>query len=249
MAELSLASFNIHYGVRPGPEPHTGFDVTAALATLDADVLVIQEVWRPDGGPSAVDDAARELGFAIHHLELGRATVRGRWPHVTTGSDSDGTIGVAIVTNLPTRIVERIVVGPTVGDPIRDRAVVRAALDVEGVTVQLVGVHLSSRLPHAPPIQLRRLARVVPPPGVPTIVAGDCNFWGPGVRTFFRGWRRAVRGRTWPAAHPHSQIDHVLVRAVDVEVLEGRVLPDLGSDHRPVRVRLRIPPGAAGATA
>ena len=248
MAELSLASFNIHYGVRPGPEPHATFDVTAALATLDADVLVIQEVWRPDGGPSAVDDAAASSGSRSTTSSSGAATVRGRWPHATTGSDSDGTIGLAIVTNLPTRIVERIVVGPTIGDPIRDRAVVRAALDVEGVAVELVGVHLSSRLPHAPPIQLRRLA-AMPPAGVPAIVAGDCNFWGPGVRTFFRGWHRAVRGRTWPARRPHSQIDHVLVRPADVEVLEGRVLADVGSDHRPVRVRLRIPPGAGGATA
>jgi endonuclease/exonuclease/phosphatase (EEP) superfamily protein YafD len=77
---------------------------------------------------------------------------------------------------------------------------------------------------------------------VPAIVAGDCNFWGPGVRAFFRGWHRAVRGRTWPAAHPHSQIDHVLVRPADVEVLDGRVLPDLGSDHLPVRVELRLLP-------
>jgi endonuclease/exonuclease/phosphatase (EEP) superfamily protein YafD len=124
---------------------------------------------------------------------------------------------------------------------------VRAELDVEGIAVQLVGVHLSSRLPHAPPIQLRRLARQVPAAGVPTIVAGDCNFWGPGVRALFRGWRRAVRGRTWPATRPHSQIDHVLVRPADIEVLGGRVLADVGSDHRPVRVRLRIPPGGATA--
>jgi endonuclease/exonuclease/phosphatase family metal-dependent hydrolase len=249
MVELSLASFNMHYGVRPGPAPHTSFDVTAALATLDADVLVIQEVWRPDDGPSAVDDAARELGMAIHHHELGRATIRARWPHFATGVHSEGTIGLAIVTDLSTRILERIPLGPTIGDAIPNRSVMRATLDVEGVPVQLVAVHLSSRLPLAPPIQLRRLARGVPPPGVPAVVAGDCNFWGPGVRTFFRGWRRAVRGRTWPAAHPHSQIDHVLVRPADVEVLDGRVLPDLGSDHRPVRVELRIPSRSGGATA
>lgn len=250
MADLSLASFNIHYGVRPGPTPHTTFDVTSALRVLDADVLVVQEVWRPDDGPCVVDDAARELGLAVHHVEQGRATVRSRWPHVASGADGgEGTIGIAILTNLPTKVVGQLLVGPTVGDPIRARVVVHAELEVGSAAVQLVGVHLSSRLPHAPPLQLRRLARLVPPAGVPAIVAGDCNFWGPGVRTFFRGWRRAVRGRTWPAARPHSQIDHVLVRPNDVEVLDGRVLPDLGSDHRPVRVELRVPPGAAPATA
>lgn len=242
MADLSLASFNTHYGVRPGRPPHVAFDMTAALRALDAEVLVIQEVWRPDEGACVVDEAARALGLTAHHLEQARARVHSRWPRVATGADTgEGTIGVAILTNRAVRTVEPIVVGPTIGDPMHERAVVRAELELDDVVVQVVGVHVSSRLPHAPPIQLRRLARQLPPPGIPTIVAGDCNFWGPGVRALFRGWRRAVRGRTWPAARPHSQIDHVLVRPADVEVLDGRVLADLGSDHLPVRVELRIP--------
>jgi len=243
MADFSLASFNTHYGFRPGQPTGIAYDLTAALRTLDADVLVIQEVWRPDDGPSAVDDAARELGLAVHHHELGRATIRARWPHFATGAQSEGTIGLAILTARPIRIERPLLVGPTIGDAIPDRTVMHATLDIDGLAVRLVAVHLSSRLPLAPPLQLRRLARLVPPEGVPAIVAGDCNFWGPGVQGLVRGWRRAVRGRTWPAPRPHSQIDHVLVRPADVEVLDGRVLGDLGSDHRPVRVELRVPPG------
>jgi endonuclease/exonuclease/phosphatase family metal-dependent hydrolase len=49
-----------------------------------------------------------------------------------------------------------------------------------------------------------------------------------------------VRGRTWPAHRPHSQIDHVLVRD-DVEVVDAAVLDEVASDHRPVRVTLRLP--------
>ena len=70
---------------------------------------------------------------------------------------------------------------------------------MHGRPVRLVAVHLTSRLPHGPPLQLRRLARALPPPGTPAVVAGDCNFWGPGVEALLPGWRRAVRGRTWPA--------------------------------------------------
>jgi endonuclease/exonuclease/phosphatase family metal-dependent hydrolase len=51
------------------------------------------------------------------------------------------------------------------------------------------------------------------------------------------GWNRAVIGRTWPAWRPHSQIDHILVRGA-LRGGGGRVLPDAGSDHRPVRVDL-----------
>ena len=81
------------------------------------------------------------------------------------------------------------------------------------------------------------------------MVAGDCNLWGPGVVSVFPGWRRAVRGRTYPAPRPHSQIDHVLVRD-DVEIVSGEVLAATPSDHRPVRARLRAEdaprPGKAG---
>ena len=108
-------------------------------------------------------------------------------------------------------------------------------------SVDLVGVHLTSRLPYGPPIQLRRLAPQLPPPGRPAIVAGDCNFWGPGVQAFLPGWQRTVRGRTWPASRPHSQIDHILRRgaATAPRCSTARCSPDVGSDHRPVRATLR----------
>ena len=62
------------------------------------------------------------------------------------------------------------------------------------------------------------------------------------MESFLPGWRRTVRGRTWPAGRPHSQIDHILVRAADgTEVLHSEVLPGVGSDHRPVRATLRFP--------
>jgi endonuclease/exonuclease/phosphatase family metal-dependent hydrolase len=61
------------------------------------------------------------------------------------------------------------------------------------------------------------------------------------VQSFLPGWRRTVRGRTWPAGRPHSQIDHILARAADgTEALHGEVLPPLGSDHRAVRATLRV---------
>jgi endonuclease/exonuclease/phosphatase family metal-dependent hydrolase len=38
---------------------------------------------------------------------------------------------------------------------------------------------------------------------------------------------------------PHSQIDHILVRP-EIGVVNGAVLADVGSDHRPVRATLSI---------
>ena len=71
------------------------------------------------------------------------------------------------------------------------------------------------------------------------MLTGDCNFWGPPASMCLPGWRRGVRGRTWPAHRPHSQIDHVFLRG-GVQALSGEVLPDSASDHRPVRVKLRV---------
>jgi endonuclease/exonuclease/phosphatase family metal-dependent hydrolase len=245
---FSLASFNSHYGVRidRNLRPREPYDVTAALRSLDADVLVVQEVWRPDGVHGAFEDAADALGYEMEFVSFGRATVRARWPHSAPGGE--GTTGIGLMTRLPLTRVGRIPLGPTPGDPVPGRAAFDVDLDVGGTSVRLIGVHLTSRLPFGPLHQLHKLSRAVPPAGTPTVIAGDCNFWGPGVRAALRGWRRAVRGQTWPARRPHSQIDHVLVRRGDVEVLDAQVLPDLGSDHRPIRVELRVGERAPTAT-
>lgn len=238
MPDLTLVTFNAHCGLLPFRDRCGPYDLAGALDALgDPEVLVVQEVWRPDGAGGVVDEWARARGLRHHDVVLGRATLRRRWPQVDP--DGEGSVALSVLTRYPSSVVARPTVGPTIGDPVRDRRVLHVELDVDGRPVDLVAVHLSSRLPHAPPLQLRRLARVLPPPGRPGIVAGDCNFWGPPTAALLRGWRRTVRGRTWPAHRPHSQIDHVLVRG-PVEALGGEVLPPIGSDHRPVRVRLRV---------
>jgi len=70
------------------------------------------------------------------------------------------------------------------------------------------------------------------------IVVGDLNMWGPVVRRDTTPLRSAVRGRTFPAKRPHSQIDHLLVSS-QVEVLRSQVLPEMGSDHRAIRANLQ----------
>ena len=48
-----------------------------------------------------------------------------------------------------------------------------------------------------------------------------------------------MRGRTYPAHRPHSQTDHILVNP-PVDVVASEVVPQIMSDHRPVRARLRF---------
>jgi endonuclease/exonuclease/phosphatase family metal-dependent hydrolase len=238
MGEFTLVSFNTHYGLLPLRDDCDPYDLLGALTRLgEPDVFVIQEVWRPDGQTGVIDEFAAVHGYARHDLEFARATITKRWPHID--ADGEGTVGLAILTRIPARAIAALRLGPTIGDHIPLRRALHVELDVDGTGIDLIGVHLTSRLPHGPPLQLRRLARALPPPDRPAIVAGDCNFWGPPVQGMLPGFRRAVRGRTWPAPRPHSQIDHVLLRGgIDVDAAE--VLGPVGSDHRPVRVRLRI---------
>jgi endonuclease/exonuclease/phosphatase family metal-dependent hydrolase len=242
MPELTIASFNCHAGLqarRNGVcEP---YDLDTVLRGIDADVIVLQESWAPDGGVAAVQRVGETTGAEVFELRFGRSRLD-PWPHVPRDGSGLGEVGLAVLSRIPAEAQGRLPVGTVLSDPTPERGGLHVVLDVGGTKVDLIGVHLSSRLPYGPPIQLRRLAAQLPPPGRPGIVAGDCNFWGPAVQSFLPGWRRAVRGRTWPASRPHSQIDHILVRAADgTEVLHGEVLPPLGSDHRAVRATLRFP--------
>ena len=256
MSELSIVTLNLHGGQRsrrvstprlrhPAPPPpekvstNGAFDVAGALRSFDADVLVVQEGWWPDDGDAAVDLVATDSGATVHWASFGRGIVE-PWPHIISARPhrANGRIGLGVVSRLPARLVEMIPVGDVPGDPALRRCALRVALDVGGQDVDLIAVHLSSRLPYAPPMQLRNLRRRLPPPDRRAVIVGDFNLWGPAVSALLPGWRRAVRGRTWPAHRPHSQIDHVLVRR-DVEVVDAAVLDEVGSDHRPVRVTLR----------
>jgi endonuclease/exonuclease/phosphatase family metal-dependent hydrolase len=131
-------------------------------------------------------------------------------------------------------------IGRVTSDPVGARSALACTIDIAGDPIEIVGVHTSSKLWWLGPVRhMIALHRQLGSNGMrPDIIAGDFNFWGPAVSALFPGWRRAVRGRTYPGNRPHSQIDHVLVRG-DIEVISGEVLGATPSDHRPIRARLR----------
>src|SRR3974390_742160 len=74
MPELTIVSFNSHAGLRARRngvcEP---YDLAAVLRGLDADVIVLQESWTPDGDDAAVREVAAELGAILFEKPFGRA--------------------------------------------------------------------------------------------------------------------------------------------------------------------------------
>jgi endonuclease/exonuclease/phosphatase family metal-dependent hydrolase len=271
-ASLTVATFNLHLGVDGWGRP---FDVVAGCRSLDADVLVLQESWAPsDRTPSTARLVAAELGYRVvaeEDLARGRlyrplATPARRWgPRAAPLRKSfqldgerwaraagppdrpsePGRWGVALLSRVAVGPVSVIPLGKLRRDAAR-RVVLACTVDLDGGPVQLFGTHMS-HITHGSHLQYRRLARELPPVTTAAVLTGDMNLWGPPVRAYFPGWRRAVTAPTWPAHRPHSQLDHVLVTP-PVRVVDARVAPFSGSDHLPVVVRLALdrPPEQAG---
>ena len=237
MPELVVASFNAHWGVgRFGGSRSERFDVASDVRSFEADVVVLAEAWRPHEGECVLDVLAGE-GW---HVEERRFTTLRLSPKPEVDEPGDGWWSLAVLSRFPITRRSDIELARVFHDHVGRRAAISVTLDADGTEVDLVAVHVSSKLWYGgPAVQLSSLRRHLPRVVRPAIVAGDFNLWGPGVTALLPGWRRAVHGRTYPSHRPHSQIDHILVND-RVQALGGEVLPVTGSsDHRPVRARLR----------
>jgi len=72
MPRLVVASFNVHGGVDGWGRP---FDVVDACRRVEADVLMLQECWRPDSGDSIAQRVADQLGYETIELPFARGRI------------------------------------------------------------------------------------------------------------------------------------------------------------------------------
>ena len=233
--EVILASLNTHGG--RGADGQV-YDLAAACRQLKADIIALQEVWRPDDGPDPVDEIASALGAEafqaplrsgtdLRSMGISGETARGRW-------------GVAVLTTMPVAHSEVADLGRTPGDPI-GRVAQLITVDIPGGgSLRVANTHLTHLF--ASPVQLLRLVRHLSAADVPTVITGDLNMPLP-LTGLAAGYAPAVIGRTYSAARPVVQLDHILA---DRRVIRcgGEVLPPAGSDHLPVRARVRLRPSA-----
>lgn len=242
--DLFVASLNLHGGADLRGAP---FDVPAAIRALDAAVICLQEVWLPaahapgdaavpalwrDADPVAV--AAAALGLSVYRAQM---CPRDANPLLRRGAASGpGSIGICVLTALPAAGHQVFQLGCGPGDDVPRVAQVLTLTLPGGGALRLVNTHLTCSA--ASPLQLWRLWSRLRADPVPTVIAGDLNQPGLVARRF-PGLTDLIAGRSFPADGPLLQLDHILAsRGVSGE--QGVVLPPCGSDHLPVRARVRL---------
>ena len=229
--ETILASLNTHGGRGADGRP---YDLEAACRQFKADIIVLQEVWRPRGGPDPVADIAASLGTELLRADLlGDTSLRS----FGIADEADrGRWGLAALTTVPVTAYEVVDLGRIAGDA-TPRAAQLITLELPGRgPLRIANTHLTYRL--LSPVQLLRLVRRLAADDIPTVIVGDLNMPAP-LTGLAVGYAPAVSGRTFPANRPLLQLDHILASR-RVAHSGGEVLPPAGSDHLPVRARLRL---------
>jgi endonuclease/exonuclease/phosphatase family metal-dependent hydrolase len=232
---IRVATYNIHRC--RGLDGRTRPDRTAeVLASLDADVLALQEVI---GAGTAGGGHAEELGAA-----LGMGWVMAPARHLR-----GHLFGNVVLSRFPMRQHAQYDLSWKTCEP---RCVQRVDLDVDGKLLHLYNVHLGTAFLERR-FQAQRLAAVVSDRRLagPKVVLGDFNEWMKGLATTLLSERlQAIdlrrhlrRRRTYPGLFPILHLDHIYHEG-HVEVLKLE-LPRtrqtlIASDHLPLVAELKV---------
>jgi endonuclease/exonuclease/phosphatase family metal-dependent hydrolase len=246
---VRIATFNILHG-RSLDDGRVDVDrLAAAVKSLDADVLGLQEVDRDQPrsfGADLTAVAADAMGAPEHQFVAAlHGTPGGTWM-AATGEEQPGsaTYGIALLSRYPVvswRVVRLPVLRATVplwstltNRPFlaRDepRVAIAAVLDGPHGEFTVCNTHLSF-IPGWNAKQLRHLVGSLAGTREPLVLLGDLNME---QRQAARvsGLRPIGSADTFPAARPRRQIDHVLVRGGLRATGAAEAVPVPLSDHR-----------------
>ncbi len=258
---MRLASFNVLHGRSLVDGKVSTARLAEACASLDADVLALQEIDRNQarsGGDDQTAAVAEAMGAGNWRFEPAlvgepgatwRAAADG--DHVAGPDGGDPGYGVGLVSRLPVRAwhVVRLRAakvrapvavpggrGRFILLPDEPRVALAAEVETSAGPVVVATTHLSF-VPGWNLVQLRRLTRALAAFGLPCVLLGDLNVPG-GLPALVTGWQALAKVKTFPGAKPSLQIDHALGhgRLPAVRAATARQLPL--SDHRALLVDL-----------
>jgi endonuclease/exonuclease/phosphatase family metal-dependent hydrolase len=226
---VRIATFNILHGRAPEDGRVDVDRLAAAVKSLDADVLGLQEVDRDQPRSLGADltAVAAEAMEAVDSQFVAAlsGTPGGTWM-AATGEEQPGSAsyGIALLSRFPV-VSWRVVRLPPLGVSVplwsplthrpflaRDEPRVALAAVLEGPSGQLTvcNTHLSF-IPGWNAAQLRRLVRSLAGTREPLALIGDLNMQRAQAARV-SGLRSIAEATTFPAPHPTRQLDHVLVR-------------------------------------
>lgn len=232
---IRVATYNIHRA--RGLDGRTRLErIAAVLATVDADIVALQEVV---GASPLKPGQAAELGAA---LGMG-------WVMAPTRHWRTALFGNVVLSRLPVRHhVQHDLTWKTC----EPRNVQRVDFELGSHILHFYNVHLGTALLERRH-QAARLASLVHDRRVtgPKIVLGDFNEWARGLATDILAERlqsvdlrqHLVRGRSYPSFFPILHLDHIYYEG-HVEVLKVASPRDrltlVASDHLPLVADLKI---------
>jgi len=228
--EIRVATYNVHRWTglngRSRPDPARAAFV---ISELEADLVALQEVLRPQHGPDPLVSLADALGLHV--------------AFATTRAHRDGHIGNAVLSRWPIASV-------TMLDLTYSRLEKRVAVAVQLAHAQqaldVVATHLAlaDRTRHR---QVRSLLEHPRLRATPTLLMGDMNAWR-NCRATRALERELVEGASFewppsfPAASPVLALDRIYARGVSIVSIDAHAsrAARRASDHLPVVARVRL---------
>ena len=248
---VRIATFNILHG-RSLDDGRVDVDrLAAAVKSLDADVLGLQEVDRDQPrslGADLTAVAAEAMGAVEHQFVAALAGTPGGTWMAATGDEQPGsaTYGIALLSRYPV-VSWRVVRLPAlrsrvpvwfrgasrpklVGD--EPRVAVAAVLDGPSGQFTVCNTHLSF-VPGWGALQLSKLVRSLTGTREPLVLMGDLNMQA-GQAERVSGLRPLAPATTptFPVDEPARQLDHVLARGPIAASGPAEALRLSLSDHR-----------------
>lgn len=252
---MRVATFNILHGRSPSDDRVDVGRFAAAVKSLDADVLALQEVDRNQARSENADltaVAAEAMGADEHRFVAALSGSPGATWMAATGDEQPdaAAYGIALLSRHPVASWEVIRLGATPTrvpmwfrgsrrpELVRDepRVAVAARVEAPRREVTVVNTHLSF-VSWWGRHQLRSVMRSLDDHD-PLVLVGDLNM-GLARAQSITGLLPLVTAPTFPADHPREQLDHVLARG-DVGRVRHVEVHDLPlSDHRALSVDLQ----------
>lgn len=251
---MRVATFNILNG-RTASDHEVDLDVfQAAIASLDADVLALQEVDRSQprsGHADLTAEAAEAMGAVDHRFVAALSGGPGATWIAATGREHPdaAAYGISLLSRHPVSAWE-VVRLPTLHTRVpmwfrgnrlpllvRDepRVAVAAVIDTPDGALTVANTHLSF-VTWWGGRQLKALMASLNGVEHPLVLMGDLNM-SPERATAITGMRSLIDAPTFPVDAPREQLDHVLADdSSQALAAEARVMPI--SDHRALVVDL-----------